>query len=256
MYIFLLFIVLLVSASPAQADEFVLNPDGFVTDLSSGLVWQGSSSRALSGHDAADYCNQIDTKGFYRWRLPNRTELASLDASLQSQVPAVYWASADLTANKGVYCFGDGAFFEALDIELPALVRCVSEDLSAPVIAALNAWAESWQNGDVEAYLSSYVRGYQPQSDIDHSVWEAQRRQRLSSAVAISIELQTEEINPRDKQRVEVVLLQDYRSRHYQDRVRKRLLLKYQQGRWLIAKEEQLTSLPQQTFSATKIYSR
>ena len=256
MHLFLLSFILLVTASPLLADEFVLNPDGLVTDLSSGLVWQGSSSRILSGHDAADYCKQIDAKEFYRWRLPTRSELVNLDARLQSQVPAVYWATADLSAKGGVYCFGDGAFFESVEIKLPALVRCVSEDTAAPVIEALNTWAESWQNGDVEAYLSSYVSGFKPQGDIDHSVWEEQRRQRFSNAEAISIELQTEEITPLDRKLVEVVLLQHYRSRNYQDRVRKRLLLKHQQGRWLIAKEEQLTSLPQQTLSANSIYSR
>ncbi len=122
------------------------------------------------------------------------------------------------------------------------------------MIEAVNAWVYSWQNGDIEAYLSSYDSKFQPSANILHSVWEQQRRERLSSSVDISIDLQVEEINSLPDQSVDIVFVQEYRSLHYHDRVRKRLHLRQQQGRWLIAKEEQLSTLPQQSLSATSIY--
>ncbi len=254
MFVFIFFFVLLVSATPVWANDFLLNADESVADLSSGLVWQGSSRKALTSQSAVDFCEQIDSKKYYSWRLPSQTELAELDTHLQTVEPSVYWASGDSTLEPGIYCFGDGAFFRSAGLKTAALVRCVSKNPLAPAIEAVYVWVESWQNGDIEGYLSSYVSEFKPSSAVEHSVWERQRRQRLSSALDISIELKTEQINRLDEKIVEIVFLQDYRSRHYQDRVRKRLLLNKQQGRWLIAKEEQLSNLPRTTLSAATIY--
>lgn len=254
MHILTIILLLLISASPVVATDFVLNVDGSVADLSSGLVWHASSAKMLSGHDAVDYCDQLRTKDSYPWRLPARPELAALGYSLQEVSLSAYWVSNDSLFEQGIYCFGDGAYFHSPKINTAALVRCVSENPLASALEAVNAWVDSWQNGDIEAYLSAYDSEFQPVSNILHSVWEQQRRDRLSSSVDISIELQTEEINSLPDQIVEIVFVQDYRSRRYHDRVRKRLHLRQQQGRWLIAKEEQLTSLPQQTLSVNATY--
>jgi hypothetical protein len=254
MRIFTILLFLLVSVVPAMAENFILNADGYVADLDSGLVWQGSSRKFESSRAAADFCARVDSKNNYYWRLPTQAELADLDLNLQTIAPSIYWVGGNSALKEGVYCFGDGAYFQSAGLKEAALARCVSDNPLAPVIEAVNVWVESWQTGDIEAYLSSYVSDFKPRRDIKHSIWEQQRRKRFSSVAEISIELQTEEINPLNDKFVEIVFLQDYRSRNYRDRVRKRLLLSRQRGRWLIAREEQLTSLTQQALSANTIY--
>ncbi len=254
MRVLTILLLLLISTTPVMASDFVLNADGSVADLSSGLVWHARSAKMLSSYDAVDYCDQLRTEGSYSWRLPARSELAALGKSLQEAAPSAYWVASDSLTEQGVYCFGDGAYFQFREIKTAALVRCVSENPLVSAIEAVNAWVHSWQNGDIEAYLSSYDSEFQPSDNILHSVWEQQRRERLSSSVDISIDIQTEEINSMPDQSVEIVFVQEYHSHRYHDRVRKRLHLKQHQGRWLIAKEEQLSTLPQQSLSATSIY--
>jgi len=254
MYKFLIYFTLFVLASPALADNFILTADGAVADLSTGLVWQGNSTKSNSGQAANELCAQNNTDDSYRWRLPTRSELSLLDSKLQSISPSVYWVNANLSLDTGLYCFADGAYFQSAEISITALVRCVSDNPLAPALEAVRAWVESWQNGDVEHYLSSYVSQFRPSHNVEHSTWEKQRRERLASSRDIAIELKTEEINSLDERLIEIVFLQDYRSRQYQDLVRKRLLLKQEHGRWLITKEEQLSSPPRQSLSAATIY--
>jgi ketosteroid isomerase-like protein len=236
------------------ANDFILNRDGSVADIASGLVWQGSSAQYIPAQSVADYCEQFNVSTQYFWRLPTQTEISALEDSLQSISPGTYWVADEGSLDVGLYCFGDGAYFQSGAIRTSANIRCVSDNPLAPVIEAVRAWAASWQKGDIEGYLSAYVDEFQPRSDIEHAEWKKQRIQRVARATEISIKLETEAINPLNEDFVEIVFLQDYRARHFQDRVRKRLLLKQQQGRWLIAKEEQLSSLPGQTLSAAAIY--
>ena len=254
MKIFYLLAVVIIFSSSAFADEFILKTDGSVADLTSGLVWQGGSGKVKTVYDAVDYCRRVTSENSDHWRLPTRSELSALDEKLQAGAPAVYWVLGDDSLQKGLYCFGDGAFFPRESSSTDALVRCVSNDPLASVVEAVNVWVDAWQNGDIENYLSTYVHEFQPRADIRHATWKEQRKLRLSSATDISIELETEEINPIDAHFVEIVFLQDYRSRNYRDRVRKRLLLTQQQGRWLIVAEEQLSSLPNDTLSSAATY--
>ncbi len=254
MYFFTIISFLLISTTPVMASDFVSNADGSVADLSSGLVWHARSAKMLSGHGAVDYCDQLRTEGSYSRRLPARSELAALGNSLQEAAPFAYWVAGDSLIEQGVYCLDDGAYFQFREINTAALVRCVSENPLASALEAVNDWVYSWQNGDIEAYLSSYDSKFKPSDNILHSVWEQQRRERLSSSVDISIDLQAEEINSLPDQSVKIVFVQEYHSHSYHDRVRKRFHLRQQQGRWLIAKEEQLSTLPQQSLSTTSIY--
>ena len=254
MKVFFLLAVLIIINSSLFAKDFLLKTDGSVADLSSGLVWQGSSAKVSTGFDAVEYCQRITPESSYGWRLPTGSELSTLEDKLQNVTPAAYWAFGDDALQEGLYCFGDGAFFLGESTHTDALVRCVSKDPLAPVVEALNVWVDAWQHGDIDNYLSSYVHAFQPRDDVKHRTWKEQRRVRLSSATELSIDIETEEINRIGSDLVEIVFLQDYRSRHYSDRVRKRLLLQQQQGRWLIAAEEQLSSLSTDNLSSAVIY--
>ncbi len=126
MHLFTILLFLLISTTPIMASDFVLNADGSVADLSSGLVWHARSAKMLSSHDAVDYCGQLGTEGSYSWRLPARSELVALGKNLQEAVPSAYWVASDSLTEQGVYCFGDGAYFQFRELNTAALVRCVS----------------------------------------------------------------------------------------------------------------------------------
>lgn len=244
----ILFFILLILVPPVLADDFILNSDGSVIDLESGLIWFGRSSQADTGSEAVEYCFGVPEYDNSLWRLPTRSELSNLESHLFVTSPSIYWATDDLMEKQGLYCLNDGAFFRSQAVKAAGLVRCVTESPLAPALEAIRTWADSWQNGDIQAYLASYVDDFKPHSgNTGHDAWKDQRRQRLKSAGEISIRLQTREIHPLNDRLVEVIFLQNYHSSRYSDQVDKRLLLSLQQGKWLIAREEQLASLSQKT---------
>ncbi len=242
-------IILLISTS-VSADDFYVNHDRTVVDLHSGIIWQGNSSLASSAVSALEICEKSELSDLNNWRLPTNSELVDLSSRIHSVNPALYWAVDDSDGQEGIFCFGDGASFSVIT-KLDANVRCVAPNPYAAVVEAVHKWAESWQNGDVDSYIASYVYDFRPQSGITYSDWIVQRKRRLDKAGSITINLRTEEIDPINKQQVAIVFRQDYISRAYQDSVRKRLLFSRQQGRWLITREEQLASLPNLRLSAT-----
>jgi hypothetical protein len=88
------------------------NGDGTVTDTSSGLMWQQSSSSNKTWEQALAYCEGLNLGGNTDWRLPTIKELRSLaDYSRFSPainttyfpgtVSSVYWAST--TTADGMY---------------------------------------------------------------------------------------------------------------------------------------------------------
>lgn len=241
-----IFFIWLVLVPPVLADDFILNSDGSVVDLESGLIWFGRSSQADTGSEAVEYCFEVPEADQSLWRLPTRSELSNLERHLFATSPSIYWATDDSMGRQGLYCLSDGAFFRSHAFKTAGLVRCVTENPLAPVLEAIKAWADSWQNGDIQSYLASYIDDFKPHyGNTGHEAWKDQRRQRLENAGEISIRLQTREIKPLNDQLVEVLFQQNYHSSRYSDLVDKRLILSLQQGKWLIAREEQLASLPQ-----------
>ncbi len=150
------FVILLfcLCAQSVLADEFLLNDDGTVADLSSGLIWQGSSIEVQTSEEAIEYCREGSSLDPYAWRLPNRSELENLERQLQTLNLTPYWAGNKNGSGQGIYCLGDGAFFSASVVKKAALVRCVADNPLSPVIGAVRNWVDSWQSGDVEGYLA------------------------------------------------------------------------------------------------------
>ncbi len=238
----------------ALADDFYLNRDGTVTDLRSALVWQGNSQLAASSAKALANCRKARRNSPYRWRLPSFEELQKLEARLSDPAPSIYWAVAgEIQAGAGLYCFSDGAFFPLRVQPGSAQVRCVADDPLASIYEALRFWASAWERGDVESYLSAYLPDFRPANGISHQAWRVQRRQRLARAGDIRLRLQAEAIRPLNADQVEIIFLQEYEASTYQDRVRKRLLLNLQQGRWLIQREDQLSILQTDAFLPTAL---
>jgi len=119
---------------------YVANADGTVTDMTSGLIWEGGAGADSQMRPSADaYCR---SKGD-GWRLPTRLELVSLlDVAAPLSFPAInwtyfpgtrplgYWTSSDYAGASGfvwTVSFLDGTTAHSLRVDdgTEAPVRCV-----------------------------------------------------------------------------------------------------------------------------------
>ncbi len=104
----------------------------------------------------------------------------------------------------------------------------------------LQHWASAWSQQDVDAYLGSYAPDYAPSGYPSHSQWAEKRRQRLLAPAFIEVSLEPEDVVEAGSDRVELRLVQNYRSDRYQDRTRKMFVLRSQGQGWVIVAEKSL----------------
>ena len=64
-----------------------INGDVIVTDSTSGLIWQKTSSSATTWSLALSYCENLTYATYSDWRLPNKNELLSLVNFVKSSAP-------------------------------------------------------------------------------------------------------------------------------------------------------------------------
>ena len=87
---------------------FIVNGDGTVTDMNTGLMWQESGDDTERTHiQAINYCMEVETGGYSDWRLPTIFELGSiidygrmhpvLDDGIFHVSPYTYWSVTLLT---------------------------------------------------------------------------------------------------------------------------------------------------------------
>ncbi|WP_052507486.1 DUF1566 domain-containing protein [Desulfonatronovibrio magnus] len=85
----------------AQAQRFVDNGDGTVTDTVTNLMWTKDANPfgKLNWHDAMSRCSSFSISGIGGWRLPSMDELLSLSSAMQGGHPftgiqsSFYWSS-------------------------------------------------------------------------------------------------------------------------------------------------------------------
>jgi hypothetical protein len=104
----------------------------------------------------------------------------------------------------------------------------------------LKDWAAAWSRRDVQAYLDHYSPRFRPSGGLSRSAWEAQRRERLSTARRIEVGLGAVSVESIGTDQASVRFVQTYRSERYRDRVRKRLQLVRVEGHWRILAEQEL----------------
>jgi len=120
------------------------------------------------------------------------------------------------------------------------------EQQSSPVQAlasespvdAVNAWAQAWQSNNADAFMSFYAKGFQPEDGQTRSVWESERRARLSKQRVLEVRLESVKLRSQKDDWATVSFIQYYKAETFQSRVGKVLFLVKSGGRWQIYKEQ------------------
>jgi hypothetical protein len=121
---FMLCLTGLVMTGEAQAQRFVDNGNGTVTDTVTGLMWTKDANPIgkRNWHDAMAACGTFSISGIGGWRLPSNNELAALYHAIQGGHPFIgvqssnYWSSttnADGDIHAWVVFMGNGHVFSA-----------------------------------------------------------------------------------------------------------------------------------------------
>jgi|GEM_PF-807530 len=109
----------------------------------------------------------------------------------------------------------------------------------ARVKAFLEQWRAAWASANIDVYLASYADNFQPANGLSREQWLAQRRQRISKAGKIQIEIGDARSTP-ENGGIVVEFLQRYRAANFSDQVGKRLILREEAGRLMIVQEIQV----------------
>lgn len=108
------------------------------------------------------------------------------------------------------------------------------------VQAAIDLWASSWSDQDVDGYLASYASNFEVPGRQSRRQWEELRRSRLSrpSRIEVTISYDTFEVVAADQ--IQVDFNQIYDSNLYGGRTNKRLIMIQQDSGWKILSETSL----------------
>ncbi|MEX2353868.1 MAG: hypothetical protein WD709_06740, partial [Gammaproteobacteria bacterium] len=99
-------------------------------------------------------------------------------------------------------------------------------------------WAASWTAQDIESYLSHYAGDFTPPDGRAIEQWREIRRQRLSNPETISVTISDLVVEMLGGEHAQATFTQTYQSDVYSDRVKKTLLLKLENNKWLITLEQ------------------
>lgn len=129
-------------------------------------------------------------------------------------------ANGDVT-NQQVAAFGDPA------------------EVSKNLIDKTKAWAKAWESKDLNSYIAFYAPNFKPEEG-SYEAWVSNRRDRISKAQGIDIEISDLQVIPSfDKpDEYEISFVQDYRAKFYQERSKKVLTWKENKGIWQIIREQ------------------
>jgi uncharacterized protein (TIGR02266 family) len=108
---------------------------------------------------------------------------------------------------------------------------------SATAEQAVHDWAAAWSDQRVDDYLECYADSFEPPDGQDRDGWAANRRQRIERPRSIDVGVEAARTVELAADRVSVSFDQAYSSDSFSDRVRKTLLLVWQDGGWKIAEE-------------------
>ena len=112
-------------------------------------------------------------------------------------------------------------------------------EVSKNLIDKIQMWARAWESKDVNNYVAFYSPGFKPEEG-SYNSWLSQRRERVRNAQDTRIEISDIQVVPSfDQDNVyEVTFIQHYRAAHYEEKSRKTLTWRENQGIWQIVREQ------------------
>jgi len=108
-------------------------------------------------------------------------------------------------------------------------------DNTSIAIDLVRAWARSWAEQDVPAYISFYENQFRPSNGLSNKQWRDQRKVRLTNKSYIKVDVSNFKVEDRDTQ-FRVTFSQHYRSNNVDDRITKRLIFNKKNEDWSKAK--------------------
>ncbi len=144
------------------ANYFIVNGDGTVTDIRTGLMWQRNYETNMSWTNGLTHCENFGLAGFDDWRLPNREEIRSIvDYSLSNPainthffpetMPMPFWTSSGYDNESSWSMFMDSGKAGVMQLSFPSHVRAVrgGQKLISNAIQILSPTQGShWNAGD------------------------------------------------------------------------------------------------------------
>lgn len=108
---------------------------------------------------------------------------------------------------------------------------------------ALEAWRAAWSSREVGTYLGFYAPDFVPPVDSDLTAWKEKRKAILGRVTDISVEVSDLSVAMTDATHATAIFRQTYRSPSYRDVVTKTLQWVKVADRWLITRENSVTSV-------------
>ena len=119
-----------------------------------------------------------------------------------------------------------------------AAVQSSEQATVAAVKQTVIDWSEAWSARDINAYLTYYAANFSPPDDRPLEQWRELRRMRLSQAGSIKVTIADLVVEMADTANAKATFTQSYQSEVYSDRVKKTLVLRLENNRWLITREQ------------------
>jgi tetratricopeptide (TPR) repeat protein len=112
------------------------------------------------------------------------------------------------------------------------------QKLVAAVKQGVLDWAAAWSSRDVDVYLAAYAGDFMPADGMSLGNWRVSRQQRLSAAETITVTITDLVVEMVGNNRASATFTQVYQSDTYSDRVKKTLVMRLENNKWLITQEQ------------------
>jgi len=102
----------------------------------------------------------------------------------------------------------------------------------------VRSWVEAWEQQDIEVYLTHYSPNFSTTEGLSLVEWEIARHKALGIPKFIKVEIRDMQIEKLNDSTAKATFIQTYQSDIHADEVIKTLELVWENGSWLIVKEE------------------
>jgi colicin import membrane protein len=168
------------------------------------------------------------------YRSPNLNYMTSLVALSQAKLNALnVTASAKATPIVAARAVTPVAVTPVAAEPTPAVT---SSNAADDVTAAMQKWARSWANKDLNGYFASYVPGFQGDKG-SNAAWKKFRNNYINSKKSIALDLADIQVTTTAADKAQVTFKQSYTSDSYNDVTTKTMNWVKQGNAWLIERE-------------------